>query len=528
MEKNVNILGCPDPFSLAEFVEGSKIDWSKQKDEFETVAECLGVTREGFVKNSTAILRPFADTQKKDKPAILSNDEAKQRLEALMKKIARPQSSKRILKKTNGLTFLKKRQNAINILLNKQESAKVVNQKIKSGEIAGKTDEVYLPTGMAWRDKGYYFNETVHWYDICQNSIADCYYLSALCSVAYVNPFLIKNVTGLRFKYSEGIQEETPWHAIEFYVPKGTYESSMNWSNAKGTTQTVVVSEEVLVNATTNRNYGVSGPKEKIDNVVSGDKSKMDSCWPAVYEKAYAKFLQACTSDYPDMDGLIHYGSAVGSIKEILHTEDAVIDYLSNLTTTQIWNLALAADKNPSCAVIYGPNTGSDSDYLSMGFYTYHAYSLLGCTTINNTKYVVIRNPHGVNPTTIKNNPHVYHGNWSVSSGVNSNNAYHGTKDIYKYVDGNDNPRTSRGTFLLELAEFKRIFTSIEHYTGPALDFGSTSLVPSISVILDPIKKPRPIKEPVVINEPRPIKEPIVVRDPSVIKKAGRAVKSKK
>jgi hypothetical protein len=512
MEKNENMLGCPDPFSLAEFVEGTKIDWTKQKDEFETVAECLGITREGFMDNSTAILRPFADTQKKDKPVVLSKDEAKARLETLMKKIARPQSTTRMLKKGNGLTFQKKRQNAINVLLNKPEAAKVVNQKVKSGEITGKTDDVYLPTSMAWRDKGYYFNETVHWYDINQNSIADCYFLSALCSVAYVNPFLIKNVTGLRFKYSEGIQEETPWHAIEFYVPKGDYESSTTWSNAKGTTQTIVVSEEVLVHDSSNFNYGVSGPKEKIDKVVSGDKSKMDSCWPAVYEKAYAKFLQACTSDYPNMDGLIHYGSAVGSIKEILHTEDAIIEYLSSLTTTQIWNLASNANKNPSCAVIYGPKVGSSRDYLDMGFYTYHAYSLFGCVTLDNKKYVIIRNPHGVNPVALKNNSHVYHKDWVIRHLANSNNAYHGTKDICNYLEGTDDPKTSHGIFLLELDEFKRIFTTIEHYNGPALEFGSTSLVPSIAVIPDPA--PRPIKEPKPIKVPKPIKEPIVIKEP--------------
>ena len=510
MEEKLNAIGCPDPFSIAEFIEGTKIDWSKQKDEIETLAECLGVTKAGYLNNINAILRPFAEEDSKGTIKILSKDAAQKRLETLMTKIARPQNSTKILKSASSLTFQQKRKNVVSILMNVQESQKVINQKIKSGEITATTDAVYLPKGMSWKDKGYYFNETVHWYDICQNSIADCYYLAALCSVAYVNPFLIKNVTGLRFKYSEGIQDETPWHAIEYYVPNGTYESSNAWSNAKKTTQTIVVSEEVLVNAS-GYNYGASGPKEKLEGLVKGDKSKLDSCWPAVYEKAYAKFLERCTSDYPNMDGLIHYGNAEDSLKVILHTEDVETKYLSNLTTSQIWSLAGDADTKPSCASISAPKVGTEADYTNMGLYTYHVYSLLGRTTINNKQYVILRNPHGRNPIKLKNNTHVYQSSWSVANTVSANNTYRGTKDIYRLVDGNNNPQKSRGTFLMELAEFKRVFTAIERYNGATISNGSTSLTPSISIRpipgpispIDPNQIPKPIPEP--LNPIKPI-----------------------
>ena len=510
MEEKLNAIGCPDPFSIAEFIEGTKIDWSKQKDEIETLAECLGVTKAGYLNNINAILRPFAEEDSKGTIKILSKDAAQKRLETLMTKIARPQNSTKILKSASNLTFQQKRKNVVSILMNVQESQKVINQKIKSGEITATTDAVYLPKGMSWKDKGYYFNETVHWYDICQNSIADCYYLAALCSVAFVNPFLIKNVTGLRFKYSEGIQDETPWHAIEYYVPNGTYESSNAWSHAKKTTQTIVVSEEVLVNAS-GYNYGASGPKEKLEGLVKGDKSKLDSCWPAVYEKAYAKFLERCTSDYPNMDGPIHYGNAEDSLKVILHTEDVETKYLSNLTTSQIWSLAGDADTKPSCASISAPKVGTEADYTNMGLYTYHVYSLLGRTTINNKQYVILRNPHGRNPIKLKNNAHVYQSSWSVANTVSANNTYRGTKDIYRLVDGNNNPQKSRGTFLMEIAEFKRVFTAIERYNGATISNGSTSLTPSISIRpipgpispIDPIQIPKPIPEP--LNPIKPI-----------------------
>ena len=32
MDKEKISIGCPDPFSVAELIEGKKIDWSKKKD----------------------------------------------------------------------------------------------------------------------------------------------------------------------------------------------------------------------------------------------------------------------------------------------------------------------------------------------------------------------------------------------------------------------------------------------------------------------------------------------------------------
>ena len=109
MEEKLNAIGCPDPFSIAEFIEGTKIDWSKQKDEIETLAECLGVTKAGYLNNINAILRPFAEEDSKGTIKILSKDAAQKRLETLMTKIARPQNSTKILKSASSLTFQQKR-----------------------------------------------------------------------------------------------------------------------------------------------------------------------------------------------------------------------------------------------------------------------------------------------------------------------------------------------------------------------------------------------------------------------------------
>ena len=440
------------------------------------------------MNHASALMNPRIDTDEKGKFKVISKENAEKRLDNIFKKFARPQ------KKASTETQQQRKKRIINFLLTKEVTDNEKKQKIKSGEIVGSNDTVFLPTNMAWKDKGYFFNEIVNWNDIFQGSLGDCYFLAALCSTAYINPFLIKNVTGLRYKWSKGIQKETPWHAIDFYVPKGNYESSNAWSNAKGTTQTVVVSEEVLVNETSNRNYGVRGPNEALNGKVSGAKSDLDSCWPAVYEKAYSKFLEKCTTDYPYFSSanncLINGGYPAGALKEILHTEQVAEADLSGLTEAQIWTLATNARYAPTCAAIYSyykyengqdiyyGKAGTQREYLQMGLYIGHAYSILGTITYNNTKYIVIRNPHGTNLQALKNNPRVYHKSWSFNYGANSKDTYRGTQDIFRSISGSDDPAKSYGLFLLELSEFKRVFNAVQYYNGPTLNYGATSLIP--------------------------------------------------
>lgn len=505
--------GCPDPFSVAELIKGERINWSKQKDGFDAVAECFGVTKEGFMQNATSLLNPLVTADANGKLKAVSEEDAEKNLDALLKKHARPQVAAKTSKKatsTKTLSAAQRRKNIINLLLHKQVSDKVKNQMIDNGEVSGvgSNDDVYMPTGMKWQDKGYFFNEIVDWRDICQNGIGDCYFLSALCSIVYVNPFLIKNVTALRGKWNNGAggtEKYAPWHAIDFYVPDSTYyESSVAWSDKKKTVQTIVASEEVLV-YNNGLNYGVCGPKEKNYRINGGtlptSKADMDSCWPAVYEKAYAKFLEKCTSDYPNMlssndaarngtsAGIIHGGNADAALKELLHTENVTTKDLSSMTESDIWSRAMSGRNCPACAMIYRRvriengvsvnygKDGTEQDYLNLGLYIWHAYSLLDVYSSGNTKYVVLRNPHGYNPLTLKNNPKVYHGCWGYNFGYNIMDTYRGRYDIYRGVSGNDDPYKSNGVFLLEINEFKRLFDDICYYDGPSLSYGSTNLV---------------------------------------------------
>ncbi len=500
------IIGCPDPYSIAEMNIGKRINWAKQSDEFDMLAKCFGITKEGFLSDESPLDAPFIAVDSNGNPHRLSEEEAEKRLVSFMKKYARPERRKKVAATVDAeafssgrsveLTPAQKRSRAVEILLQKN---KVVSDQTPISKRAvddaaspeGNDVPPYLPQGMEWRDKGYFFNETVLWSDVCQNSIGDCYFLAALCSVAYVAPFFIKNQTGLRYKWKDGEQTFAPWHLIEFYVPNGNYESSQAWNKKKKTVQSIVVSEEVLVDSKTGFNFGASGPKEKQivlrNGKITGTKADWDACWPAVYEKAYAKFLENSTSDYPNMNttsGLESHivgGVAEAALKEIIHTEDVKVDYLSNISVDRIWDIGMAARSHPSCASIYkfyktdgNGNTieyakaGTKSDYLNMGLYISHAYSFLGVYHDNGTKYLVLRNPHGRNLNALKNNPKVYHGNWGFNYGADPEDKFDNRWDVFRQITGNDDPQNSNGVFLLEINEFKRVFTTVEYYTGNA------------------------------------------------------------
>ena len=599
MKEKGSVIGCPNPHSVAEMIVGKRIDWSKQKDEFETLADCFGITKEGYLSDESPLFSPSAVRDDSGTVYTFTDEEMQERLVDFMEKYARPEkvTRKRTTKaltrdlrrpgaianvphlesqvspdmgdkevidnagaevidttgaghadaidvasagaadatnadgardaepqkapdtstdelaqaqisssaktgelaqaqispasKKGELTQAQKRARTLDFLLN--NTNKSINKPTKALSSMRKArspitvkpnayDEPYLPDGMEWKDKGYFFNETARFTDICQKSIGDCYFLSALCSVAFVDSFRIKNTTEMRYKYIDGAREETPWHRIEFYVPEKPVEEGITWwKDKKKTVQSIVVSEEILVSSSTGRNYGACGPKELIKKT-SSNKAEADACWPAVYEKAYAKFLEGTTSDYPDMSKTSHIwcGYSRDTLKQILHTEEVESKMLKFLSIDEVLEICRAAYCHPTCASIYEyikinskkkethySEAGTKSFYEeNLGLFIGHEYSLLDCTVIDGTTYVVLRNPHGSNLQSLKKNPEVYHESWSYDYGEHWDSKYKGSTYRYKGLSGNDDPNASNGIFLLEINEFKRVFSDITYYTG--------------------------------------------------------------
>ena len=500
MKKN-RLIGCADPYSIAESIVGENIDWSKEKDEFDALAKCFGITKEGFLSDESPIESPYLAIDDKGQSYRLSDAEAEKRVSDFLEKYARPLP---LNAKRSKQEIANSKKNVLNTLLGKNVKTAALEStentdalKIKAKDNS-QLDELLVDETLVepdklkvnaepsdpqntgdyvWKDKGYFFNEVALWSDVCQNNIGDCYFLAALCSVAYVNPFKIKNITGLRYVYREGLKAFSPWHEIQFYVPSTSDPDYAALQNKKNTIQTVVVSEDILVDKNTNHNYGACGPKEKQWNIPAS-KADADSCWAAVYEKAFAKFLENTSSDKPNMMGKIDYGYEKLALMAILHTNKVKTESLSNKSIDDIWQLAMTAWKRPICTSIHGytkkvndveiqyGKVGTKTAYYDMGLYTSHVYSLLGYYSEDNKKYIVLRNPHGRNPVSLKNNSKVYHKSWGYSFGVNPKPEYRGLFDIYMYLNGNDDPQKSQGLFLLEINEFKRVFDDVTYYYG--------------------------------------------------------------
>lgn len=487
MKKN-RLIGCADPYSIAESIVGENIDWSKEKDEFDALAKCFGITKEGFLSDESPIEAPYLAIGDDGQPYRLSDAEAEKRVSDFLEKYARPlplnakrskqeiaNSKKNVLntilgkdikdaasessENTNALKISEKDDSQLDELLVDETLVEPDKLKVNAGSSDPQNTGNYV-----WKEKGYFFNEVALWSDVCQNSIGDCYFLAALCSVAYVNPFKIKNTTGLRYVNGEGSKALSPWHEIQFYVPSTSDSDYAALQSKKNTVQTVVVSEDVLVSKSTNYNYGVCGPKEK-QGSIPASKADADSCWAAVYEKAFAKFLENTSSDKPNMKGKIEGGWPELALKAILHTNKVKKEKLSRKSIDDIWQLAKTAWTRPICATIL-EKAGNKSYYNNLGLYTYHVYSLLGYSSKDDKKYIVLRNPHGRNPSSLKNNPKVYHKNWGYYYIVNSAPEYRSPVDVFRHLSGNDDPQKSQGLFLLEINEFKRVFDEISYYYG--------------------------------------------------------------
>ena len=134
--------------------------------------------------------------------------------------------------------------------------------------------------------------------------------------------------------------------------------------------------------------------------------------WPAVYEKAFAKWKTNDATDEPNY-GPIAGGWPVQATTELTNLT-GVTKTCSALSEDDIWtavrsNCLSYRTFNPMTAWTFC-QTPSPVEYSGTGIVGYHAYTILGWAYVNNTKYIVLRNPWGHNSPVINSLP----GNWSA------------------------------------------------------------------------------------------------------------------
>jgi len=261
-----------------------------------------------------------------------------------------------------------------------------------------------------WVDPGDFFEETAEFADPIQGALGDCYFIAALSSVAWARPYVIAQRTR-----STGTGQQDFVDMIEFY--KG------------GKAEKVEVTELLPLNSPGN-------------TFIYARSSEPGEIWPAVYEKAYAKWRTNDSGDKPNY-GPIAGGDPVGAASQ-----------LTGLTPYYFWNSGLSEDDiyqkvrenclsrktfNPMVAWTYGSSPSPDVNYSNAHIAANHAYSILGWQYANNQKYIVLRNPWGTYESTLN----VDGGTWV---------AYDGS--FWRTI----NLATTDGIFALRVDTFKKYF----------------------------------------------------------------------
>jgi hypothetical protein len=218
----------------------------------------------------------------------------------------------------------------------------------------------------AWVDPGDFFEEASELTDPVQGALGDCYFIAALSSVAWARTYVIAQRTR-----ATGTAQQNFVDMIEFY--KG------------GKPEKVEVTELLPLNSPSN-------------TFIYARSSEAGEIWPAVYEKAYAKWRTNDPGDKPNY-APIAGGDPVGAAAQ-----------LTGLTPYYYWNSGLSADAiytkvrencisrktfNPMVAWTYASSPSPDVNYANAHLAANHAYSILGWQYASNQKYIVLRNPWG-------------------------------------------------------------------------------------------------------------------------------------
>jgi len=378
------MVGLANPYALAELALGRKVRWASVTDREAFVKKTLGVPIEQLCAPvpGNLVVSGAADIQE----VIADIREARTDGEKEFKAGARA-STETMLSKVSPAA-----------------RARIVSA-LAGGKYGGEPG--FTPEGAEWADPGDFFEEASEFFDPVQGGLGDCYFIAALSAVAWARPYVIAN-----YLRTTGPGQQDFVDRIDFH--------------ANGTTS-IEVSERVpLVQGTHAWIYARSSEPGEI--------------WPAIYEKAYAKWKTGVVNDEPDY-GPIAGGWPVTATTELTNLP-GVTQTCSDLGADDIWASVRANSLsyrtiNPMTAWTFC-QTPTPVDYTDTGIYAYHAYTILGWAYVNHTKYIVLRNPWGDNGPVIDS----LAGNWLTYD-----------QSFWRSV-----PLNTGGVFAIPAATFKKYY----------------------------------------------------------------------
>lgn len=339
-----------NPFALGETVLNKKVDWNNISSPRETLSEILNVQSDELFSADSVIINPHIQ---------ISGGK--------LKRLNPKESSERLSEYLVGKT---KKRLTLTKSISSRVALKDISQRVienLAANVESPNNTPWNPANTKWVDKGDYFEDVAELTDPIQGGLGDCYYIAALCSVAWSRPYAILNATAP----SASGNEESPTHLVSFY-------------NTNGKKEDVTVSELTPVNSS-NSNWIYA---RSLDN---------GEIWPAIMEKAYAKWKTQNTTDFPNYLQIAG-GDPVEACRQLIGGSKTY-KYTSKVSATDIStfirsNSLSMRTFNPMVA--WTPATEPKGcNFNNAHIVANHAYSVLGWMYSNSQYYVVLRNPWG-------------------------------------------------------------------------------------------------------------------------------------
>lgn len=363
--------GVSNPYVIAELISGKKIRWDSLSNRDQVLEDILQIPQDDiFNPRLNPILNPLLKINTKGEVKIMQEDEAKIHFQKKISSFklpppinAAPSSLFSRLPPSNSKNYQSVR-NKLSLIMEED----VENFYLKS------SDTPWEPADKKWIDKGDFYEDLGEYNDPIQGALGDCYFIAALASVAWSRPYVIAN----RVRASLLGDDHSPIHLVEFY------------KDGRGASVKIEVSEKVPV---TKSGY----------NWVYARSLDAGEIWPAVMEKAYAKWKTQNSTDMPAY-APISGGDPVRACAEIMKGSK---NYTTNSDKTedQIWQYVRGNSRggktfNPMVAWTFSQQP-SGLNYNSANIVASHAYSVLGWDYVNGKKYIIVRNPWGTKHATL-------------------------------------------------------------------------------------------------------------------------------
>lgn len=420
-------VGVINPYALTEAITGRKFDWKDAKS-YQILEETLETNySELFDIKFNSPLYAGLELTKDNTVRALKSEEVKVRATDKLESVnlsnikTLNDLSTTGIKDLNTISVKNARldKGDVKMVLNIPKLNSTINNRLITPSIKNiiygqVIANGWTPAGTSWSDRGNFFNDVTEYNDPIQGAIGNCYFIAAISAIAWAAPYTIEHKVR-----ATGTGETDRTNAIQFFTKGGGKDAA---------TRLVEVTDNTIINTSNNPVYCRSNDAGEI--------------WPAVYEKAFAKWITNANDDKPDISQTA-YGDPAKAVAQLTN-KTPYYYYTSSRTGLDLFGIVRENSMsyktfNPMVAWTYG----SGKDYTGSNIVGNHAYTVLGWSTFNNKNYIILRNPWGV---TEPNGLNSYQGLISFFDG-----------SFWRSINmiGND------GVFALEINSFQYYFAAL-------------------------------------------------------------------